>query len=93
MNQHVDHPPIASGLPAFVTHEPDGAEARDIKTLYALALSLDNEFVSAQAWIDNELVRAYLSRTITLYHSISNDSSTMSLSFASQLRSSLRAMR
>ena len=50
----------ASGLslPEFVTHQPEGAEAKYISALYALALHLDNELTSEETWMDKKLVRA-----------------------------------
>ena len=49
-------------LPAFVTHEPDGAEAKYISALWKLAPHFPDELSSEQDWVDKGLVRARESR-------------------------------
>ena len=50
--------PSSLGLPRFVTHEPEGVEAKYISTLYTCAVQLGDDLCSAQAWLDRDLVRA-----------------------------------
>eukprot|EP00966_Prymnesium_polylepis_P061285 1421579-Prymnesium_polylepis.1 len=69
-------------LPPFVTHEPSGAEARDISTLWRLAREQGNgsPLLQEVTWMEEEWVRA---RCNDVVHPVARNPAVASLPLAS----------